>query len=85
MSDPDGWRTALDPLAFGVGAPDMHGLIAAGKARILLAAGENDPMCPEQHLRDFGVDFAVLPEVGHNAQVEAPGAVLALLGHHFGW
>ncbi|WP_091294408.1 alpha/beta fold hydrolase [Amycolatopsis xylanica] len=83
VSGEDGWRTALDPLAFAVGAPDMHGLISVSKARVLLAAGQNDLMSPETHLRDFGVDFAVLPNLGHNAHVEAPAAVLALLKRHF--
>ncbi|WP_370950216.1 alpha/beta fold hydrolase [Amycolatopsis sp. cg5] len=83
VSGEDGWRTALDPLAFAVGAPDMHGLISVSKGQVLLAAGENDPMSPETHLRDFGVDFAVLPNLGHNAHVEAPDAVLALLNRHF--
>jgi hypothetical protein len=51
----DGWRTALHPQTFGVGAPDMPGLLAASRAEIVLAAGEKDPMCP--------AEVAVQPEV----------------------
>ncbi len=71
----DGWRLALDPRAFGVGAPDLPGLLAACRARVVLARGETDPMVATEELPD-GV---TLPGLGHNAHVEDPGAVLGLL------
>jgi pimeloyl-ACP methyl ester carboxylesterase len=75
----DGWRTALDPHTFGVGAPDMPGLLAASRAEIILAAGENDPMCPAEHLHAHQADAVVLPGLGHSAHVEDPAALWPLV------
>nr|WP_210717263.1 alpha/beta hydrolase [Amycolatopsis acididurans] len=74
-----GWRLALDQAAFAVGPPDMAGLLAAARAPVTLAAGERDPMCPAEHLREFVADPVILPGLGHNAHVEDPAAVRALL------
>ncbi|GAB3476469.1 alpha/beta fold hydrolase [Amycolatopsis cihanbeyliensis] len=57
----EGWRPTMDPAAFGVGAPDLPGLLAACRATTLLAAGEHDPMCPEEHLRALDTEFEALP------------------------
>ncbi|MFE2755734.1 alpha/beta fold hydrolase [Actinosynnema sp. NPDC059335] len=73
-----GWRAALDPAAFGVGAPDVEGLLAVAKAPVVLAAGERDPMCPPEHLRAVRPDGLVLPGVGHNAHVEQPASLRPL-------
>lgn len=72
----EGWRLALDQAAFGVGAPDLPGLLAAARAPVVLAAGEHDPMCPAAHLSD---DAVILPGLGHNAHVEDPAALDPLL------
>ncbi|RZS43299.1 pimeloyl-ACP methyl ester carboxylesterase [Herbihabitans rhizosphaerae] len=74
-----GWRLALDPGAFGVGAPDMTGLLAAARADVVLAAGERDPMCPPDRLRAVRPDAVVLDGLGHNAHVEDPAALWPLL------
>jgi pimeloyl-ACP methyl ester carboxylesterase len=68
----DGWRVRLDQRAFGVGAPDVPALLAAAKADTILTAGERDPMCPPEHLREVAPDAVVLPGVGHNVHVESP-------------
>lgn len=73
------WRLALDPAAYGVGAPDMAGLLAATKADVVLARGEHDPMVSDDQLAGLPVATAVLPGLGHNAHVEDPTAVAALL------
>lgn len=73
------WRLALDPRAFGVGAPDMPGLLAACRARVLLARGETDPMVSADELAELLPDAVTLPGLGHNAHVEDPAAVLRLL------
>lgn len=67
-----GWQVRVDPRAFGVGAPDVAGLMAASRAKVVLAAGERDPMCPPEHLHEVAPDGVVLPGVGHNAHVESP-------------
>jgi pimeloyl-ACP methyl ester carboxylesterase len=74
-----GWRLALDPAAFAVGAPAMEGLLAAARAPVVLAAGEHDPMSPVEHLQALVPDPVVLKGLGHNAHVEDPAALLPLL------
>lgn len=75
----DGWRLAMDPAAFGVGAPDMVSLVGGCRATRILAAGEHDPMCPVEHLREVQPDGVVLDGLGHNAHVEDPAALWPLL------
>ncbi|RIV39668.1 alpha/beta fold hydrolase [Micromonospora radicis] len=75
------WRLAMDPAAFGVGEPDLDGLLAAIDVPVLLARGEHDLMVSEAQLRRYGVPVVTLPGLGHNAHVEDPAAVLALLDH----
>ncbi|MEV0679935.1 alpha/beta fold hydrolase [Actinosynnema sp. NPDC050436] len=74
-----GWRAALDPAAFGVGAPDVSGLLAAAKAPALLATGEHDPLCPPADLLDAQPGGMVLAGVGHNAHVEQPESIRPVL------
>ena len=74
-----GWRLALDPAAFAVGAPAMEGLLAAARAPVVLAAGEHDPMSPVEHLQALVPDPVVLKGLGHNAHVEDPAALLPIL------
>ncbi|TKG69149.1 alpha/beta fold hydrolase [Prauserella endophytica] len=75
----DGWRLMVDQRAFAVGGPDPAGLLAASRAEVVLAAGEHDPMCPAEHLRDVTADPVVLRGLGHNAHVEDPAALWPLL------
>ncbi|RLK22508.1 pimeloyl-ACP methyl ester carboxylesterase [Micromonospora sp. M71_S20] len=75
------WRLAMDPAAFGVGAPDLPALLAATDVPVLLARGEHDPMVTDAQLRELGVPVATLPGLGHNAHVEAPEAVLDLVDY----
>ncbi|WP_433532368.1 alpha/beta fold hydrolase [Micromonospora sp. CA-263727] len=73
------WRLAMDPAAFAVGEPDLTALLAAIDVPVLLARGEHDPMVSDAQLKEYGVPVATLPGLGHNAHVEDPAAVLALL------
>ncbi len=75
----DGWRLALDPAAFAVGAPDMRGLLGAAGCPVTLAAGENDPMSLPDQLRVLSPDALTLPGLGHNAHVESPTTLVPLL------
>jgi pimeloyl-ACP methyl ester carboxylesterase len=74
-----GWTVAFDPAAFAIGAPDMTGLLAAARARVVLAAGERDPMSPAAQLRALVPDPVILPGLGHNAHVENPLALWPLI------
>lgn len=75
----DGWRLALDPAVFGVGAPDMPGLLTACRANVILAAGQHDPMSPRGHLLALQPEPVTLPGLGHSAHVESPHALLRIL------
>ena len=74
-----GWRLAQDPRTFGVGVPDMAELLAAVACRVVLARGERDPMVTHEQLAALVPEPVTLPGLGHNAHVEDPAAVLALL------
>jgi pimeloyl-ACP methyl ester carboxylesterase len=74
-----GWRVAVDPAAFGVGAPDVPALLARATCPTILAAGERDPMCPPEHLLDAAPDGVVLPRAGHNVHVESPPLLWPIL------
>lgn len=73
------WRLAMDPATFGVGAPDLPGLLRASRARVVLARGELDPMNTDAQLSALHDRVATLPGLGHNAHVEDPAAVARLL------
>jgi pimeloyl-ACP methyl ester carboxylesterase len=73
-----GWCLALDNAAFGVGAPDIAGLLAARRGALVLAAGEHDPMSPADHLAEFGPPV-LLAGCGHNAHVEQPHVLRPIL------
>lgn len=73
------WRLAMDTGTFGVGAPDMHSLLAGCRAPVTLARGEHDPMNTNEQYERLGVAPITLTGLGHNAHVEAPERVLGLL------
>jgi pimeloyl-ACP methyl ester carboxylesterase len=80
LREQDGrWRLAMDPGAFGVGAPDMARLVARSRAPVTLARGEHDPMNTDDQLAQFGPGAVTLPGLGHNAHVESPEGSAALL------
>jgi pimeloyl-ACP methyl ester carboxylesterase len=73
------WRLSLDPAAFGVGAPDLSGLLTATRAAVVLARGEHDPLVSDDQLAELSAEGVVLRGLGHNAHVEDPRAVASLL------
>ena len=73
------WRLAMDPATFAVGAPDMAQLLAESQAPVTLARGEHDPMNTDEQLAQLGAPTVTLPGLGHNAHVENPDLVAALL------
>lgn len=74
-----GWAPSLDMKAFGVGRPDMPGLIMAAQAHVVLAAGENDPMSPQEHLEELVPEPVIFPGSGHNVHVESPSSLHTVL------
>jgi pimeloyl-ACP methyl ester carboxylesterase len=73
------WRLAMDPATFGVGAPQLPQRLANATAKVLLARGEHDAMNTDAQFAALGVPTATLAGLGHNAHVEDPAAVMALL------
>ncbi|MEU4800785.1 alpha/beta fold hydrolase [Actinosynnema sp. NPDC023587] len=76
---PAGWRAALDPAAFGVGAPDVAGLLSVAKVPALLATGGDDPLARPEDLLAAQPGGMVLAGVGHNPHVEQPESIKPVL------
>ena len=74
-----GWRLAQDPRTFAVAGAPFASLAASAAPRILLARGERDPMVSLEELRMHAPWADDIPGAGHNAHVEDPRAVVALL------
>ncbi|MEV6285172.1 alpha/beta fold hydrolase [Kribbella sp. NPDC051770] len=76
LREEDGrWRLALDPRAFGVGAPNMARLLRDAQADVVLARGELDPMNTDAELSALHDQVVTLPGAGHNAHVGNPSAL----------
>ena len=74
-----GWRLAQDPRTFAVAGAPFKSLAASAAAPIVLARGERDPMVSLQELRLHTPQAHDIRGAGHNAHIEEPGAVAALL------
>jgi pimeloyl-ACP methyl ester carboxylesterase len=74
-----GWRLAQDPRTFAVAGAPFASLAASATAPLMLARGERDPMVSLQELRTHAPQARDIPGAGHNAHIENPGAVVALL------
>jgi pimeloyl-ACP methyl ester carboxylesterase len=92
IADPDGplvgsgiaeaggrWRLVFDPAAFGVGAPDVTAALAEARAEVTLARGAGDQMVSAADIAAMPCERRDLPGLGHNAHVEGPAAVWALI------
>ena len=73
------WRPALDPRAFGVGEPGVAALLAAAPVPVMLARGQHDALVSSEELLELTPNVVDLPGLGHNAHVEGPAAVAALV------
>jgi len=74
-----GWRLAQDPRTFAVAGAQFASLAASATGAILLARGEHDPMVSLQELRLHALQGHDIRGAGHNAHIEKPAAVTALL------
>lgn len=74
-----GYELAQDMATFGVGAPPMTSLLAAVGCPVTLACGEHDHMVTISQLRSLAPNAVELAGVGHNAHVDAPDQVAALI------
>jgi pimeloyl-ACP methyl ester carboxylesterase len=73
------WRPALDPRAFGIGEPGVAALLAAAPVPVVLARGQHDALVSSEDLLELAPNAVDLPGLGHNAHVEGPAAVAALV------
>lgn len=78
----EGFRLAQDPRTFAVGGAPFDSLTQSARCPVILARGEHDWMVSLDQLRAHRDDALDLPGLGHNAHVEDPDAVVALI-HHF--
>ena len=79
MRGEGGWRLTQDPRTFAVAGAPFGSLAASATASVLLARGERDPMVSLQELRVHTPQAHDMPAAGHNAHLEDPAAVVALL------
>ena len=75
----DGWRLAQDPRTFAVAGAPFGSLVATAAAPLALARGASDPMVTAEELRAHAAGVHTIAGAGHNAHVEQPAAVVALL------
>jgi len=75
----EGWRLSQDPRTFAVAGAPFATLVASSTAPLLLARGEHDSMVSLDELRRYDGQARDVPGAGHNAHVEDPAAVVALL------
>ena len=75
----NGWRLAQDPRTFAVAGAPFASLAASATVPIVLARGERDPMVSLQELAVHTPQAHDIRGAGHNAHIEQPGAVAALL------
>jgi pimeloyl-ACP methyl ester carboxylesterase len=81
VQTPEGFRLAQDPRTFAVGGAPFDSLVRSARCAVFLARGEHDWMVSLDQLRAHRADALDLPGLGHNAHVEDPGAVVALIHH----
>ena len=54
-------------------------IVRTRPGNVIASAGEHDPMVPMVQLREWVPDAVQFERAGHNAHVETPGALVALL------
>ena len=70
-----GWRLAADPATARVGPPPMRALMSSAACPIHMARGESDAMVNRMQLAEFDPTTIDIAGAGHNAMIDAPGAV----------
>jgi pimeloyl-ACP methyl ester carboxylesterase len=79
ISEDGRWRLAVDPEVHRVGAFDLGGTLGRVKTAVVLARGVDDAMSQRDELARYSVPVVEIAGAGHNAHVERPADVLALL------
>ncbi len=76
------WRLAADAATVAAAGPPIEGILAAGRTRVVLACGSQDPLVRIDELRRLAPDAIELAGLGHNLQVERPDALVGLIEQH---
>ena len=86
VEDDSRWRLAADNRTALVRGSDASEIfrVARDHANVVLAAGEGDAMVPAGELRALSPDAIVLDGLGHNAHVEDPARIWALIAQTVG-
>jgi pimeloyl-ACP methyl ester carboxylesterase len=84
VAEADTWRLAQDPRTFAVAGAPFGSLAVSAAARVMLARGATDPMVSLAELREHAPLVREIAATGHNAHVESPAGVLALLDELLG-
>ena len=74
-----GWRLSQDPRTFNVAGAPFASLASSARTRFILARGQHDTMVSTAELRQYCHDSYDVGAAGHNAHVEKPGDIVALL------
>jgi pimeloyl-ACP methyl ester carboxylesterase len=75
----EGWHLSQDPRTFAVAGAPFSTLASSANARVALARGEHDPMVSTEELRAHSIYVEEVKGAGHNAHVEKPDSIVALL------
>lgn len=75
----EGWRLSQDPRTFAVAGAPFSTLASGAQARVLLARGEHDRMVSTEELRMHSAHVEEIKGAGHNAHIENPEEIVALL------
>jgi len=75
----EGWRLAQDPRSFAAAGAPFASLLEAAAARVVLARGEHDPLVSSAELAAHAAPVHTVAGAGHNAHVEQPHTIVALL------
>lgn len=75
----EGWRLAQDPRSFAAAGAPFASLLSAAAARVVLARGERDSLVSSAELGAHAAPVHIIAGAGHNAHVEQPEAIVALL------
>ena len=74
-----GFELAADPRTLALVVPSFATLRATARCPVMLARGERDALVSRAEQLVLDPQAIDLPELGHNAHVEAPDTVLALI------
>jgi pimeloyl-ACP methyl ester carboxylesterase len=74
-----GFELAADPRSLALVVPSFATLRATARCPVMLARGERDPLVSRAEQLVLDPQAVDLPELGHNAHVEAPDTVLAVI------